>query len=272
MKPLLVVGIIVLSGFICGELAGRLKLPKVTGYILAGILLNPDISSFIPADFPSHALPVANIALAFIAFFIGGTLFYPRLKKLGKGILSITFFEAEITFLVITAGFLIIAPFVMKTSGPIWLTVCIPISILIGSLGAPTDPSIAIAVRNEYGAQGQVSDTILGVAALDDVLGIMNFSVAIVLAETLVMHKHFSLSGSVLHPFAVIGGSLAIGIAFACIFNYLTSFLKKHTEGVFIVLIFGFLSLCFGISGLVGGDELLAAQTICRNGSKRGLR
>jgi len=262
MNSLLVVGIIVLAGFIMGELAGKVRLPKVTGYIVAGILLNPGICHFIPANFPGSAVPVANIALAFIAFFIGGTLYYARIKQLGKSILSITFFEAEITFLVITAGFLFIAPFVIAAGKTPWLTVYIPISVLIGSLGAPTDPSIAIAVKSEYNVHGKVSDTILGVSALDDVLGIINFSIAIILAETMVMHKHFSLSTSLLSPFLVVSGSIALGVVFGFIFNFITSFLKKHTEGVFIVIIFGFLSLCFGLSSFLKLDELLAIMTM----------
>jgi len=95
MESILVVGIILFVGFIFGELAEFIKLPKVTGYIIAGIMLNPGICRIIPSGFTEHTDLITNIALAFIVFSVGGTLLYSKIKKLGRIILSITFFEAE---------------------------------------------------------------------------------------------------------------------------------------------------------------------------------
>ena len=87
MESTLIIGIVIIVGFIFGELAERTGFPKVTGYILAGIILNPDLSDFIPADFTDSATPITNIALSFITFSVGGTLLYSRIKKLGFTIL-----------------------------------------------------------------------------------------------------------------------------------------------------------------------------------------
>jgi len=262
MQSPLIVGIIVFTGFIFGEIASKIKLPKVTGYILAGILLNPGLFKIVPKDFIVHTDLVTNIALSFITFSVGGTLFYPHIKRLGKGILYITVLEAECAFLSVIFGFLVIAPLFIHLPGATWAATFIPISLLIGSLASPTDPTATLAVIHEYNAQGSVSSTIMGIAAFDDALGIINYSIAIALARVFILHKEFSLYSSFVNPLTVIAGALLLGIGFGFIFNIITQLIKKETEGVFIVVILALLSLCFGAAKLIGLDELLATMTM----------
>ncbi|OGC35090.1 hypothetical protein A2462_05985 [candidate division WOR-1 bacterium RIFOXYC2_FULL_41_25] len=74
MQSILVVGIIIFTGFIFGQIANFFKLPRVTGYILAGVVLNPGITHLIPQNFINHTDLVTNIALSIITFSIGGSL------------------------------------------------------------------------------------------------------------------------------------------------------------------------------------------------------
>ncbi len=262
MQSTLMVGIIVFTGFVFGEIASKIKLPKVTGYILAGILLNPDLFRIVPRDFIVHTDLVTNIALSFITFSVGGTLFYSHVRRLGKGMLYITLLEAECAFLSVILGFLVIAPLFIHLPDATWAATIIPISLLIGSLASPTDPTATLAVIHEYKAQGNVSSTILGIAAFDDALGIINYSIAIALARVFILHKEFSLYASFMHPLIVIVGALLLGICFGLFFNLITQLVKKETEGVFIVVILALLSLCFGAAKLIGLDELLATMTM----------
>ena len=169
MSSILLVGIVILVGFVLGQELQKLKFPKIVGYIIAGVLLNPNIASFVPADITSKTDIIENIAIAFIAFAVGGSIVFSEVKKLGKGILYITLFEAEVTFAVITAGLLITLPFLMKVPEAGWLATFIPLSLILGCIGSPTDPSVALAVKHEYNAKGEVSSTMLSVAAFDDV-------------------------------------------------------------------------------------------------------
>jgi len=262
MQSILVVGVIVFSGFLLGEIATKFKLPKVTGYILAGILLNPRFFNLMPRDFVKHTNLITNISLSFITFSVGGTLLYQRIKKLGRGILCITIFEAELAFLAVIIGFLTIAPFFIHLPQATWFATFIPLSILLGSLGSPTDPSATLAITQQYKARGEVSSTIMGVAAFDDVLGIINYSIAVAIAGAFILHKPFSFHSSLLHPLTVIVGAIILGIIFGFIFNAISLFVKKETEGVFIVLILGLLSLCFGSATILGVDELLSTMAM----------
>ncbi len=260
-SPLLV-GIIVFTGFIFGEIATRIKLPKVTGYILAGILLNPSLLGIVPVNFLGHTDIVTNIALSFITFSVGGTLLYSRVKTLGKTISLITVFEAESAFFTVTIGFLIFTPLIHHPQGATLLAMYLPMSMLIGSLASPTDPSATLAVIHQYKAKGSVSSTIMGVAAFDDALGIVNYSIATALALILIEHTKFSMQSAIFFPLIVILGAVILGIAFGFIFNFINNLIRRETEGVFIVLILSILSLCFGVSKVLGADELLATMTM----------
>jgi len=262
MQSILIVGIIIFTGFIFGEIADKIKLPKVTGYLFAGIVLNPDLFNIIPTDFIDHTSLITNISLSVITFSVGGTLTYARIKKLGKGILFITLFEAEFAFLAVFIGFLVITPFFIHLPDATWLTIFIPISILLGSLASPTDPSATLAVVHEYKAKGDVTSTIMGVAAFDDALGIINYSVAIAIAGACTFNDSFSLTSSILTPLFTIGGAIILGTTFGFGFNAITLFFKKETEGSFIVYTFSLLLLCFGIANLLGVNELLATMTM----------
>jgi len=262
MSPVLLVGITILAGFLGGELARRLGLPKVTGFILAGVLLNPTLTGFIPEDFTEHTDLVTNIALSFITFSVGGTLLWKRIRGLGKGIVYITLFEAEFAFLVTFVGVLAVAPLLITTGGAGWATTFIPIALLMGCLASPTDPSATLAVVHQYNSKGIVTSTILGVAAFDDVLGIINYSIAIAMAQILLAHTSFHLGASVGAPVWAIAGAVGLGILAGGVFNLLLRLIGRETEGVLIVVVLAMLSLCFGVATLIGVDELLATMTM----------
>ena len=262
MGSILVVGVILFIGFIFGELAKLAKLPKVTGYILAGILLNPNICRLIPPSFPEHANLITNIALAFIVFSVGGTLLYSKIKKLGKIILSITFLEAQFAFIAVALIFIALGHFFIQIPGASFVTVFVPMGLLIASLAAPTDPSATLAVIHEYKARGQVSSTIMGIAAFDDILGIINYSLAVVAATVLIQHASLSVNALVIKPVVLIAGSILLGLVFGIILNVTTRLIERETEGMLIVLIFGLISLCFGFASLLKLDELLAVVSM----------
>lgn len=263
MQSILIFGIILITGYVFGEIAVKIKLPKVSGYIIAGILLNPDLLSIIPADFIDNTGLITNISLSVITFSVGGTLSFSRIKKLGKGILFITLFEAEFAMLSVFIGFLLLAPFFIPIpSDAAWLTIFIPISILTGSLASPTDPTATLAIVHEYKAKGDVTSTIMGVAAFDDALGIINYSLAMAIAGAFSLNDSFSLTSSILTPLITIGGAIITGIIFGFIFNAIVLIIKNDTDGSLIVCIFGLLLLCFGAANQLGFDELLATMVM----------
>ncbi|BBO88663.1 cation:proton antiporter [Desulfosarcina ovata] len=261
MEPILTIGIILLTGFVAGGLCRQIGLPKVTGYILAGLVLNPELTHFIPSSFVDHTNLVTQIALAFITFSVGGTLQRSKIRSMGKTILYITLFEAEFAFLSVAVFFILLAPVVLVGPDRGLLTYFIPMGLMLASLAAPTDPSATLAVAHEFHAKGDVTATIMGVAAFDDILGIINYSLAVSVAGIFASQLHFS-PYSIAWPFLKIAGSIAGGCVFAGGLNVLSKWIGNETEGVLISLIISLLALCYGIIDKVGADALLATMTM----------
>ena len=77
MAPTFMIGIIIITGFIVGELVSLIRLPKATGYILAGILLHPHLPHFIPSDFVDQTSIETKLSRAVITFSVTASLYVP---------------------------------------------------------------------------------------------------------------------------------------------------------------------------------------------------
>ena len=261
MNSVTVLGLVISTGFLLGELAVVVRLPKVMGYIVAGLILNPSITPFLPVDFIRHTEIPTDIALSFITFAVGGALSLMTLKKLGRSIAFITFFEAQTALLFTAAGLAMVGWFFPSSPHQSWLQTSLPAALLFGALACPTDPSATLAVIHQYKASGKISYSILGVAGLDDIAGLINFTVLSSLAMAAAAGTRMDMTRIVGTLGIALGGAVVTGAVFGVVITLGLRFLNRETEGAQIVVIFACLMLCFGFSKAVGFEELLATMT-----------
>jgi len=259
-NTLLETGIIILFGFLCGEIAKRLKLPKVSGYIVAGILLNPDITGVISTEFIQGSSTLINIALAFITFSIGGSLSWKKIKESGKMVLMLTTLEAMFAFFAVTIISFIAIHYIFNLVNTWQLSLAM--SLVLGALASPTDPSATLAVKNEYHAEGLVSSTVLQIAAFDDIFGIVLYTLSVAVAATFAGDVPMQTMEAFKTLGFSIGGSVFLGIFAGWLFNLATKIFNKETAGELIVLISGFLIGIYGVSSALHFDELLSTMTL----------
>ncbi len=257
-------GIFFLCGYFGGRLANWLKFPRVTGYIVAGILLSPSVSGIIPAILIREKLSiVTDIALAIIAYSIGGSLKLSRLKQLGKSIVWINVTESlgafVITFIMMgTLGALIVKFILFHAS---WLQVCLPLALIIGAVSAATAPAAILAIVHEYRAQGPLTITLLGVVALDDGMAIILYAFASSIVGALNQVQGTSMIYKMaLEPLLVIFGSALLGVIFGFFLTVLAAWVKK--KGSLLVLILGSILLCAGIAVRMKLSPLLASMML----------
>ncbi len=263
LDPISTTGIVLFTGFLFGHLASRVGLPRVTGYIVAGILLNPGLLGLIPSTFPQHTELITDISLSFITFSVGATLLLPALRKLGKGIALITLFEAEMAFFFVAAGFILLLPLLIPLdAGATWISTVLPAALLFGALGSPTDPSATLAVAHQYHAKGDVTRTIMGVSAMDDAYGMVNYSLALAIGSVCILGESFSLGTSVLGPLFTILLSIAAGAASGIVFHAISKIEGCSSTGGYLVLLLGMLCMCFGMARLINADPLLATMSM----------
>jgi len=260
LNGLLAIGLAILLGYVLGETVRKVGLPRVSGYIVAGLILNPRITGWVSGAFVDSMGTVTDLSLAVLTFAIGGTLAFASLRDLGKKILFIAVGEAQLSALLVTVGCLATLPFLLHESAGFVATV-VPLSVLLGTLASPTDPSATLAVVRQYRAKGMVTFSIMAAAALDDALGILNYSLGIMVAMILVTH-HVAGVGTILEPLLAIVGALAVGAASGLAFRYAPRWLRGESSGLQIALLVGVLGICYGVASILHLDQLLATMAM----------
>lgn len=260
MAIILSIGLMIFAGYFLGELAAKVQLPKISGYILAGILLNPDLSGVLSPGFVQGTNDLLSISLAVIVFSIGGTLSLDKIKRTGRKMILLTAFESLFAFLLVFIFVFMILYFVLPSYNSIPLVT--GLSLVLASLAAPTDPSATIAVIHEYKAKGVVSSAMLQIAAFDDVAGIIIYTFAVAFAGSFISGQTFEIGSILLDLGKGIGGSVFIGFVMGILFKYITQFFRKDSEGSLIVIVIGMILLSYGITDYLKLEPLLASMTL----------
>lgn len=228
---LLTLAVILLSGFLVTRLTKLLKLPNVSGYIIAGILIGPHLLNLVPQSILDGMGFVSDIALAFIAFGIGRFFKKETLKETGGSVILITISEALLAGILVTVTMY----FVFRLD--------FALALLLGAIATATAPASTLMTINQYHARGKFVSVLLQVVALDDVVCLLVFSVA---AAVVNASRDGSVSISdVLLPIAYNIGAMILGVIFAWILSRLLG-PKRSTDNRLILAI----AMLLGLSGL----------------------
>ncbi len=256
--PLLAVGLLLIGSFLGGRVANALKLPRVSGYLVAGMLMSPSFLNILPSSMTSHDLAsLTEIALGIIAYSIGGSLVYKRLKQLGKSIAWITVTQATGAFLFTTLCLLFLWPVLtdFTISGVSSKSVTWAVAIVIGAISAATAPGAVLAIISEYRAKGPFTTTLLGVIALDDGLTIIFFAVASTIANILLNPGSVSFFKMAVTPFMEIGLSAFIGVLTGLGLKYGVRIARRSSSVLMLVL--GAVCVASGTSIVLHASPLL---------------
>lgn len=237
------VALMLFSGFLLTRVTKRLRLPNVTAYILAGILIGPYCLDLVPQRIIDGTDFLSDIALAFIAFSTGEFFKLSVLKRNGMKVVWITVCEAVLAS---------VAVFVLTY----WiLRLELAFSIVLAALASATAPASTMMTIRQTGAHGDFVDTLLQVVALDDVVGLVLYSIAISVALTSLDGTGFTLS-ALLRPVTLNILIMALGGMFG-LFMKLLMPSNRSTDNKLIIsiaLLFSFCGICalLDISPLLG--------------------
>ena len=234
--------IVLFGGFMMTRVTKILKLPNVTAYIVAGILLGPHVLKLVPQTTIDGMSFLPDIALAFIAFSTGEFFRFSTLKKNGMKVVVITVLEA----LLATVLVFLVCYYVLKLD--------LAFSLVLGALASATAPASTVMTIRQTGAKGDFVETLLQVVALDDVVGLVAYSVAISVAVASLQGSGFELAG-IIDPIV----KNIIALLAGCLVGFIMSFtIMRHNEDnrliVAIAWLIGFCGACayFDISPLLG--------------------
>ena len=259
--------IALLFGLLLSRLAKLVKLPAVTAYLVAGVLIGPFVLGAL--DVPGVGITsdqiegfgiISDLALGFIAFSMGNEFRLSQLKKIGKHATVIGVLQAVITTVVVDAA-LIGLHFAMPE------TLSLSAAIVLGAIATATAPAATLMVVKQYKAKGPVTEVLLPVVALDDAVGLVVFAVSFGVAR--------SLNSSGVNPLAIVFEplieivlSLGLGFVMGLLFTFCEKFFHSRSKRMavsvtFVMLTVAISSLKFEVGGIhIGFSSLLACMML----------
>lgn len=240
------IGIMLFLGFLMTRLTKKLKLPNVTAYIVVGILIGPYVLNLIPQEIVTGMDFLADIALAFIAFTTGEFFKFSILKKNGPKVVVITIFESLFATILIFA----VCYWILGLS--------LAFSIVLGALAAATAPASTMMTIRQTGAKGDFVDTLIQVVALDDIVGLVAYSIAISIAVASTSGDGINV-GSIAIPILINIGVVLLGGLFGLFLKYMLS--NRSNDNRLIIALATLFVFC-GICALLDISPLLGCMSM----------
>lgn len=249
-------GFILIFAFLFGKKINRLKLPQITGFILAGILSGPYVMKFLNTLDVKGLQLIDGLALSLIALTAGGEMRVKRLRESARAISAIVLFQT----VVIIAGFVIFGllgrsffSFFSEKTFPQILV----LSMLLGILATATSPSTTIAVITETKSKGKYTDLILSAAVVKDFFVIGLFAFCLSFSKSLLSPVKGFDTGFLFQILKEVIGSVIIGAGVGVAIALYLKYVKRELA----VFVLGMAFFTYQIAHSYGYHPLLICLT-----------
>ncbi|MGN0492760.1 MAG: cation:proton antiporter [Acutalibacteraceae bacterium] len=239
---------IICTAVFCGKAVSKVKLPSILGWLIAGIVFGPYLAGVITFEITDALWYKVFIKFfeCFAGVLIGREIIFKKIASSGKQIIGITFVQSIGTFLFISAVFAIV---LFIADIPIYL------AFIFGGIALATAPAPALSIVNEYKTSGPVTKTLIPLAAIDDVIGVIVFF-------TVISFVSAAKGTSSTSPLAIVGMVL-LPFVIGIIVGFLTAFIIKRikSNNIRFALLLAFLCLS-ALLGLVTDRYIFRSFTL----------
>lgn len=246
MNTLIALAVAMAAGLLVSRGARALRLPNVTAFLVAGLIIGPSVTGLIAKEQAQGLSIISTAALGFIAFSIGGEFRLTYLKQIGKAPLTITAFQGLMTALLLDVGL-------------IALGFDVPMSLMLGAIGLATAPAATLMVVRQYKADGPVTRMLLPVVAMDDALGLMVYSISSAVASGL-LGGEITVQTMLFKPVYEIVGSLVLGTLLGLVVTYTAHFFRSRGNKLALAIAAVFAGV--GLCDVLGFSSLLVCMMI----------
>lgn len=269
MQILLSLSIALLAGLLLSRLAKLMKLPAVTAYLVAGILVGPFLLGrlslfgvhfgFVEEDLTAFKI-ISEVALGFIAFSIGNEFRLSDLKKNGKAATIVGIFQAVVATLLVDAVLITLA---LTTN-----IISIEAAIVLGAIASATAPAATLMVVKQYKAKGPLTDILLPIVAIDDAVGLVLFAISFGVAKAIGSADGISLISVLLEPLLEVICSLLLGAIMGFLFHLCERFFHSRSKRLavsvtFVLLTVSLSMIKFSVGGIhIGFSSLLVCMML----------
>ena len=251
MDELTSLGLILLLALLAGHLVKVVKIPEVTGYIIAGIALGPSVLGWVSSENLLALEVLSEVALGLILFSIGSVFEFKRFRKIGRQVLFLTLVESTLAAFLVVAGILFI--------GQSW-----QVALLLGAVAIATAPASTLMVIRECDSAGPLTDNMLGIIAVNNLFCITAYALAaaaIDLASGVGATPLVEAIYRAVYPLVwQLAGSAALGYLVGLMLAAWST--QVRVTGEMLILLAGSILLCVGVSNLLDLSPLVASLSV----------
>ena len=262
MEILLALSIALIAGLMMSRLTKIWNLPAVTAYLVAGIIIGPyclgrlgiNGLGFTSADNVSQFSIISEVALGFIALAMGNEFRLESLKKTGRQAVVIAIFQALMATVLVDAA-LIGLHFIMPEKLPL------SVAITLGAVATATAPAATLMIVKQYKAKGPVTQILLPVVALDDVVGLMVFAISFGIAKALESGS-LDVISIVVNPLIEVFASLLLGAVIGLLFHFTERFFHSRSKRLSISVCYTFLAVALSMLEIEVGPVTIGFSSL----------
>ncbi len=239
----MMLGFIIVAAFFSGQLTNSLNLPKITGYMIIGVLCGPWVLKLVTYEHLTQLKLIDKLALALISFTAGAELKFGHIRSQFRSISLIIMMQCVTTFVLLTTVVYVSRGLIAGLENqplPVILSFC----CIIGTIGIAKSPWETIAIIIETRARGKLTDTVLGITILKDIVVIILFTLVLNLVKPIVDPTlHFSLI-SLGYLFGEMLLSIGVGAVFGWIVIIYLRYIRHETLIFILSLVFFIVVVC----------------------------
>ncbi|HEY8468857.1 MAG TPA: cation:proton antiporter [Longimicrobiales bacterium] len=209
-EALLSFGFLILAAYTVGEVAATVRLPKIVGYLIGGLLFGPHVLGAISASGTERLTPVSQLAVALIAFLAGAELRWGEVRDRGVALLKMMSTELAVTFIALVGLLYGLHGLIPPLAGAPSVE-ALAFALLFASIAVVHSPAVTMALLTETRAHGPVARTTLGVVLLADVAVVLLFSATLAIVRSFAPPEGGSAIVGVGMVLWEIGGALIVG-------------------------------------------------------------
>lgn len=266
-------GFVLLAASVAGRLASVFGLPRLTGFLVVGIVAGPSVLAILPAPAVEDLRLIDEFALALIALLAGGELKVESLRPKARAIAYMTLGVTGIVWVGMALAVLAVRPLV-PFMAEMPLAAAAGLALLLGVWAANSSPDLTVAVIEEAGSKGSFPDVVLGVTIVKDVVVIILFTLTLALVAPLIESgQTFDAAHVFLDLLREVGGALAVGALLGWVFSLYLGDDKGEPKPPLATFLFAYVLVV--IAGRLHVELLLtgvAAGFVIENLSPAGKR
>jgi len=241
---LLSFGVVITLGILGGKASHRIKIPKVTGYMLVGLIFGPSVLGLMSQETLSDIRLINDITLGLLLFAIGGEIDFQKLRAMGRKVIYIAVGES-------IGAFILVFGVTLAVSRDFGL------GLLLGSIAIATAPGVTLLVTREYDTKGELTDTLLSVVAINNVICLVVFRIFF---ASYSLMEGVAFLDVMFDLFKELVVSAIIGVGIGGLITYWEKKIDDMSE--LLLVIIGGLLLAIGLSKTLGISQLLVSMII----------